>query len=149
MASSSTPLLELFRLGAADILRGIEQGEFVGRKIGYQQFEAGVSARQIMSWLLGKAEAPSQSGEEPAPSPVDLSKVYVKGFYDHGRVSNEADFAGLLAFRHAAQGYGCAVEIQGLPAAGTWVTLSIGYARSPDSVLHRSGLALASVSMNF
>lgn len=146
--NGGTPLFKLFRLGGPDILRGIEQGEFVGRKIGYQQFEAGMSVRQIMSWFAGKPKAP-KSGEEAAKPPVDLSKIYLKGFYDRGRVSKDAGFSDLLAFRHAAKGYGLAVEMQALPAAGRRITLSIGYARSPDSVLHRSGLAVTGVSINF
>jgi hypothetical protein len=102
-----------------------------------------------MSWFSGKPKVPPKPEEEAAKPPIDLSKVYLKGFYDRGRVSNSANFSDLLAFRHAAKGYGFAVEIQALPAAGKRITLSIGYARSPDSVLHRSGLALTSVSINF
>ncbi len=148
-SNGGTPLFELFRLGGADVLRGIEQGEFVGREIGYQQFEAGVSVRQIASWFAGKPKAARKPGEGPAKPPVDLSNIYLKGFYDRGRVSNDATFSDLLPLRHAAKGYGFAVEILALPAGGKSISLSIGYARSPDSVLHRSGLALTGVSVNF
>jgi hypothetical protein len=148
-SNGGTPLFELFRLGGADVLRGIEQGEFVGRKIAYQQFEAGISVRQILSWFSAKSKVPPKSEEEAVKPPVDLSKFYLKGFYDRGQVSKSASFSDLVAFRHAPKGYGFAFEIQALPAAGKRITLSIGYARSPDSVLHRSGLAITGVSINF
>ena len=147
-SNPGTPLFKLFRLGGTDILRGIEQGEFVGRKIGYQQFEAGVSGREIISWFSGKPKAPIP-GDKPAAPPIDLSKIYLKGFYDRGRVNNNAGFSDLIGFRHAAKGYGVAVEIQTLPTKLGNVTMTIGYARSPDSVLHRSGLPITGVSISF
>jgi hypothetical protein len=148
-SNGRTPLFQLFRLGGADVLRGIEQGEFVGRQIGYQQFEAGVSVRQIASWFSHQSKSPAKPDEEAAKSPIDLSKIYLKGFYDRGRVFDNADFRDLFVVPHAARGYGFAVEVQALPAQSRSVTLSIGYARSPDSILHRKGLALTGVSINF
>ena len=124
----------------------LEQGEFVGRRLAYQQCEAGISARQIVAWLSKK---PSPGAAGPKPSPIDLSKFYFKGFYDRGRVSNSASLAELLAFTHAAKGYGFAMEMQSLAAGGKSINLTIGYGRSPDSVLHHSGLAITSVSVNF
>src|ERR1051325_1068865 len=148
-SNGRTPLFELFRLGGNDVLRGIEQGEFVGRQIGYQQFEAGVGVATIASWFQHKKTEPAKLREESSKLPIDLSKVYLKGFYDRGRVSDNSDFSELFVVRHAARGYGAAVEVQALPAQGRTVTLSIGYARSPDSVLHRKGLAITGVSINF
>jgi hypothetical protein len=102
-----------------------------------------------MSWFAGEPKAPPMPGEEPAKPAIDLSKIYLKAFYDRGRVSNDASLSDLLALRHAAKGYGFAVEIQALPAAGRRITFSIGYARSPDSVLHRSGLVITGASISF
>ena len=141
-----TPIFELFRLGGPDNLRGIEQGEFVGRKIGYEQFEAGISVREIVSWFSKTHSTPSEPSE---PSPLDLSRFYVKAFYDRGRVADQASFADLVVLRHALKGYGFAVEIQGLQAGSKRVVLSIGYARSPDSVLHKSGMAITGASISF
>lgn len=144
-SNGRTPLFELFRLGGGDTLRGIEQGEFVGRKLAYQQSETGISVRQIASWFAST----SATGKTPKPSPIDLSKIYLKGFYDRGRVTNTGSFSDLIICKHAAKGYGFAVEVQSLAAGAKRITLSIGYARSPDSALHRSGLAITNVSLAF
>jgi hypothetical protein len=144
--NNGTPIFELFRLGGSNNIRGIEEGEFVGRKIGYEQFETGISVREVVSWFSSKANEQSESSE---PSPLDLSRFYIKAFYDRGRVTDAANFSDLINLHHAAKGYGFAVEIQGLEAQGKRIVLSLGYARSNDSVLHPSGFAITSASISF
>jgi len=143
-----TPLFELFRLGGTDNTRGVEQGEQVGREIAFEQSEAGVSARQIVGWFK-RAPNGSQAEETPQASPIDLTKIYLKGFYDRGRVTRSGSFADLLSFSHGAKGYGAAAELQSLSAGNKRITLSIGYARSPDSALHRKGVLITSATMDF
>ena len=147
-SNGATPLFELFRLGGSDNTRGVEQGEQVGREIGFEQTEAGVSARQIVSWFQKKpgSGAPERT---PAASPIDLSRIYLKGFYDRGRVTAAGSFSDLASIVHGAKGYGFAVELAGLSAGGKRVTLSIGYARSPDSALHSNGVPITSASIDF
>ncbi len=138
-----TPLYHLFRLGGAEVLRGIEQGEFVGRQIAYQQMEAGVSARWVASWFH------SSPGSGRSPGPMDLSRFYVKGFYDRGRVLDGASAGEILGFVHAMKGYGIALELRGINAGSKRLNLTFGYARSPDSVRHTSGVVITGVSIEF
>jgi hypothetical protein len=145
-SNGATPLFELFRLGGSDNTRGVEQGEQVGREIAFEQSEAGISARQIVSWFQ---RAPSDAQQTPKASPIDLSKIYLKGFYDRGRVTGTGSFADLFAFNHGAKGYGVAVELQTLSAGNKRITLSLGYARSPDSALHRRGVLITGATLDF
>jgi hypothetical protein len=145
-SNGATPLFELFRLGGSDT-RGIEQGEQVGREIAFEQSEAGVSARQIIGWFQHAPKTPAQ--KMPAASPIDLTKIYVAGFYDRGRVFSSGGFSDLVDFRHAAKGYGIAVELAGISAGKQRITLSIGYAWSPDSVLHHNGVPVTNASIVF
>jgi hypothetical protein len=147
-SNGETPLFELFRLGGNDNTRGVEQGEQIGREIAFEQYEGGISARQLISWIRGESKA-SQPEQTPKATPIDLTKIYLKGFYDRGRVSETGSFADLLAFHHGAKGYGAAVEMEVLSAGNKRVTLSMGYARSPDSVLHRKGVPITSASVDF
>jgi hypothetical protein len=147
-SNGATPLVELFRLGGADNTRGIEQGEQVGRQIAFEQSEAGVSVHQIVSWFQ-KPPNPAQAEKTPQASPLDLSKFYVKSFYDRGRVFNNASFADMLNFSHGAKGYGLAVEMEALSTGNKRISVSVGWARSPDSFLHRSGVALTSATVDF
>jgi hypothetical protein len=145
-SNGATPLFELFRLGGSDT-RGIEQGEQVGREIAFEQSEAGVSARQIVSWFQHAPKTPTE--KMPTASPIDLTKIYLAGFYDRGRVFSSGSFSDLVDFRHAAKGYGIAVELAGISAGKKRITLSIGYAWSPDSVLHHNGVPITNASIVF
>lgn len=146
--TGATPLSELFRLGGSASLRGMEQGEFVGRKIAFEQSDAGISLRQIVSWVrrdLRKLE-PEKT---PKPSPIDLSKIYILGFYDRAKVTTASSFSDLLLFSHAPKGYGAQVEIESLSTGARRLSLALGYGYSPDSVLHRKGLVVTTVLMDF
>jgi len=146
--TGATPLFELFRLGGSDSLRGMEQGEFVGQKIAFEQSDAGISLRQIVSWIrhdLRKLE-PEKT---PKPSPIDLSKIYILGFYDRAKVTTASTFSDLLLFSHAPKGYGAEVEIESLATGTKRLNLAIGYGYSPDSVLHRKGLVITTVLVDF
>jgi len=144
-SNGTAPLPELFRLGGTDNTRGVEQGEQVGRVIAFEQSEAGISARLIVSWF----QKPTHSDLAPKSSPIDLTKIFVKTFYDRGRVGATGSFADLGAFSHGARGYGVAVEIQTLAAGNKRISLSLGYARSPDSVLHPHGVPITSATVDF
>jgi hypothetical protein len=146
--TGAPPLFELFRLGGSDTLRGMEQGEFVGQKIAFEQGDAGVSVRQIVAWFKHDAKKlePEQS---PKPSPIDLSKIYVLGFYDRARITTASTFSDLLWFNHAPKGYGAEVEIESLSAGTKRLSLSLGYGYSPDSVLHRKGVVVTSAQLDF
>ena len=147
-STGATPLFELFRLGGSDNTRGLEQGEQVGRKIAFEQSEAGISARQIVSWFQPAPRA-SDADKTPKASPIDLSKIYVKGFYDRGRASATGNFSDLFWFHHGAKGYGIALELANISAGNKRIALTVGYAWSPDSALHRRGVPITSATLGF
>jgi hypothetical protein len=152
-SNGATPLFELFRLGGTDNTRGVEQGEQVGRQIAFEQSEAGVSARQIVSWFQRKPTAAlvDPPAAQP-PSPIDLNRIYLTGFYDRGRVFSNpgsSSFSDLMIFNHGAKGYGLLVALAGLSVGNRRITLGIGYARSPDSRQHSKGLPITSATIDF
>jgi hypothetical protein len=81
------------------------------------------------------------------PRALNLATTYVKVFYDRGATANTASAANLLAVSHAAHGYGVAAEVSGLPVLKRRASLTIGYGRSPQSLLHRSGMIITGVSI--
>jgi hypothetical protein len=148
-STGMTPLFEILRLGGTDSVRGIEQGEYIGRKLAFEQAEAGLSARLIASWFKHKPAGPAPE-KTPSASPIDLSTIYIKGFYDRGFSTDSAQASDLLKFlTHAAHGFGAAVEIQSLAAGSKRITLSLGYAWSPESILHTKGVPITSATINF
>lgn len=173
--TSKTPVFELFRLGGPQSVRGIEEGELIGRRLTFGQAEFGISALSLWQFIRGNREAKSQpragagnassdnSGDvdEPPADGVDFSNVYLKTLFDHARISDPTSFnpaprgappnpAPFLLDRRA-NGYGFAVELRNLPAGGggQGLNLSIGYAHSPQSRLHRSGTIFTAVTFNF
>ena len=154
-----TPVFELFRLGGPNNLRGIEEGEIIGRRLTYGQSEVGVNALALWQMLRRNPttkESPNSSAKEEtrAEAPAfDFSHLYVKGLVDWARISDPTSFAQTNAagLKRQAQGYGVAVELRNLAAGEGMqkIHLTIGYARSPQSVLHRSGTIFTSVSLNY
>lgn len=129
---AGTPLFELFRPGGSRILRGVEAGELIGRRLRYRQTELGAA----LSLLVRRPAA---------------SSLYLKGFLDQARIEwPEAIHSG-LPLASPARGQGIALEIRGLPAgeAGRQLNLSIGYGYSAQSRLHRSGTLVTTLMLNF
>lgn len=130
-ASAGTPLFQLPRMGGGGNVRGIEQGEFVGRELRYQQSTVGIGL-PVFWPALEKAE-----GQIAA-----LAHSYLTAFYDRGRVGEASRFT-------SANGYGIAAEIRDLPAGKQRAHISVGWARSPQSVLHRRGVVTMRVIFGF
>ena len=129
---AGTPLFELFRPGGGRILRGLEAGELIGRRLRYRQSEFGAA----LALLIRRPAA---------------SNLYLKGFLDRARIEwPEWNHAGPPP-PGRAQGQGIALEIRGLPAgeAGRQFNLSIGYGYSAQSRLHRSGTLVTTLMLNF
>ena len=164
-ASAATPVFELFRLGGTQNLRGMEEGEFIGRRLSFGQAEFGVNVVSLAHWLRPPKPAdtdttapdPAKNQEKQSAGP-DLSRIYLKAFFDHARITDPTSFnaplvGGLPGFKldRRANGYGFAVEMRGLPVGegGQTINLSIGYGRSPQSNLHRSGTLFSAVGLNF
>ncbi len=152
--STETPIFELPLLGGADSVRGLEEGEFIGRKVSFDQFEAGANLSSVWRLFAGKGRLPDkpfcpfEDGTQPRP-PFDFENLYVKVFFDMGRVSDSP--VTISALPRRADGYGLAVELRDMMAdeSGRRLNLSIGYARSPQSRLHNSGLMFTGVSFDF
>ncbi len=130
-ASAGTPVFQLYRLGGSNNVRGLEEGEFVGRNLRFQQSTLGIALPVIFT-ALRDAEGPLAA----------LANSYVTVFYDRGQVEIEH-------IRHFANGYGFAVEIRSLPAGNRYANVSIGWARSPQSFLHRRGVCTLGVNFDF
>ena len=156
--SGGTPVFELPRLGGPDSVRGIEEGERIGRSVYSGQLDVGLNSLTLFRMLRGKNNV--RGGEEfcPGVAPAAesgvktyLSKIYLKAFYDFGRVRDETSYTTNPNFRQTVKGYGIAVELRRLARdqRGNYINFSFGYARSPESVLHRRGVFFAGVGYEF
>jgi hypothetical protein len=154
-STHGTPLFELPRLGGPQSVRGLEEGEFIGRKLSADQFEVGINAlivwhlinRRPVAETLLKTSC-TESVDETSPKlPFDINNAYLKFFYDRGRIHDRDIFVDPGSFTRTAQGYGVAIEVREL--GGRNINLSLGYAYSPESVLHKSGTIYTGVSYAF
>jgi hypothetical protein len=99
----------------------------------------------------------TQADKPPATAPVatnvggiDLANTYVKVFYDRGRVFETKSLGEILNPAHGVKGYGIAAELRGIAfIKNKRANLTIGYARSPDSLLHRRGVVVTGLSLDF
>jgi hypothetical protein len=156
-SSNGTPLFKLFRLGGPLNVRGLEEGEFVSNSYAYDRSEFGVAllplARTIGSLFPHGKKADNTNSEQPAATNIggiDLANTYVKIFYDRGRVFETKALGEILNPAHGVKGYGIAAELRGLAfIANKRANLTIGYARSPDSLLHRRGVVVTGLSLDF
>lgn len=150
--SEGTPIFELPLLGGASSVRGLEEGELIGRRVSFDQFDLGFNVASIYYAVAGKGRLtdPSLCPESAPAAPFDFKNLYVKGFFDHGRLSDSPVAAGGAALRRA-NGYGLALELRDVlaDASGRRVNLAIGYGRSPHSRLHRSGMIVTGVTFEF
>ncbi|HSE21246.1 MAG TPA: hypothetical protein VLB68_06290, partial [Pyrinomonadaceae bacterium] len=148
-STPGTPVFELARLGGPLTVRGLEEGEFIGRKLSADQFELGING--LLLWHLFTRKPVQEMlqrdclAESMSSLPIDVSNAYLKVFYDLGRVHDQDSFMNPIS--QTARGYGLALELRQL--GGKNVNLSIGYAYSPDSTLHKSGTIYSGVSYTF
>jgi hypothetical protein len=155
-SSGGTPVFELPALGGASSVRGVEEGEFIGRRVSFDQFDLGLNVNSLYNLFAHKGRladspfCPFAENAEP-PKMFDFKNLYVKGFFDHGRLSGSPVAAASGGALRRADGYGVAFELRDLmaDASGRRVNLSIGYARSPHSRLHRSGMMFTGVTFDF
>jgi hypothetical protein len=138
--TSTAPLFEFPRLGG-DRTRGIEDGEFIGRRASYAQLIAGPSLEHVITWFGRKRPENGRLG------PLRLADIYLAGFVDRGAIVSDRQLGDWL-WPSGATGYGIAAELQSLPVSGKRAWLTIGYARSPDSVRHPRGVVVTTVSFD-
>ena len=104
---------------------------------------------------FGKKSGPRTEGGSEDPTPkqfggIDLANTYVKTFYDRGRLFDTTSLGRILNPAHGVKGYGIAAELRGLAIIqNKRANLTIGYARSPDSLLHRRGIIVTGLSLDF
>jgi hypothetical protein len=152
VTNGPAPLFQLFRLGGTDSVRGIEQGEYVGRYHAFEQSEVGVAIQRLIE-VFRPPKPPDTKPAKPDAKPqqalpFNLATTYVKVFYDRGAASNSASAADLVTVSHAAHGYGVAAEVSGLQILKRRASLTIGYGYSPQSFLHGSGMVITGVSID-
>lgn len=146
-SSATTPLFALFRLGGPANVRGIEEGESVGRGLGYDQSTVGVNARSIWHWIRRMAATAPQG---PASlSALGIGSIFLDVFYDRGKLSSSSSLGDLLDLAHGVHGLGVAGELRGLRVANKRTNLGLGYARSPASVFHSNGIFVTELSTDF
>jgi hypothetical protein len=152
-SSTGTPLFQLERLGGPMSVRGLENGEYIGRNLSYDQSGAGVSVFAITT--LFHRNTKGTDGKESADDKAsggggfDLSNIYLVGLYDRGRVTNTGNLGDLLSVGPAAHSYGIAAELRKMPAQHGIANIAIGWARSPQSRLHTKGLLTLGVNIDF
>ncbi|GEM_PF-3305922 len=155
-SSRNTPIFELNRLGGTESVRGIEEGERIGRNLYFGQIDVGLNSYTLLQMIRGKKNQNSlfcpDDNTNAEPQPADyLSKIYIKVFYDFGRIKDSTSYTTNPNFKHTVKGYGVAVELRRLARDqnGNNINISIGYARSPESRLHRSGVQFVGISYEF
>ena len=148
---NGAPEFQLFRLGGAQNVRGLEEGELIGSSFATDRTEFGIGLLPIIRGaraLFGRS-----SDDESFPTNLaglDLTNTYLKVFYDRGRTFDEKSLSRILSPAHGVKGLGIAAELRGIGFLGrTRLNLTIGYAHSPDSLLHPRGLVVTGVSMDF
>jgi hypothetical protein len=154
VSTHGTPIFELQRLGGPLTVRGLEEGEIIGRKLSADQFEFGLNALFVWGIISRKSVAESllktdcETSEDPSSRlPFDIRNSYLKFFYDLGRMHDSDSFLAPGNFSRTAEGYGAAIELRRL--GGQNVNLSLGYAYSPQSTLHKHGTIYTGISYSF
>jgi outer membrane protein assembly factor BamA len=153
-STHGTPIFELQRLGGSRTVRGFEEGEAIGRKLSADQFEAGINALLLWNLITHKPVADTllktdcTDSEDPSSRPpFDIRNAYLKFFYDRGRIHDADSFLAPGNTERTAQGYGVAIELR--QVGGQNINLSLGYAHSPESSLHKKGTIYTGVSYSF
>jgi len=155
-SSKGTPLFKQLRLGGSLNVRGLEEGEFIGNSYAYDRTELGVALlpllRTVRQLFPGnkKSDRPASEGAAPNIGGIDLANTYVKVYYDRGRIFDTNSLGKILNPAHGVKGYGIAAELRGIAfIMNKRANLTIGYARSPDSLLHRRGVIVTGLSLDF
>jgi hypothetical protein len=149
-STHGTPIFELQRLGGPLTVRGLEEGEVIGRKLSADQFEFGLNALLVWGLISRRSVAErllSTDCSNGSQAPFDIRNAYLKFFYDRGRVHDSDSFLAPGNFSRTAEGYGAAIELRRLGNQN--VNLSLGYAYSPQSALHKHGTIYTGVSYSF
>jgi hypothetical protein len=148
VSDNRTPVFEQFRLGGPSNVRGLEEGEFIGRNMNFERAELGFKSTYLLNLFKGKSANPDAAKPQPTVGGIDLSNTYVKAFYDWGKVSDKASIADLFKLASGVQGIGIGIELRGLNLGGKRASLTIGYAYSHDSLLHKSGVLVTGLSLD-
>jgi hypothetical protein len=148
VSSSRTPVFEQFRLGGPNNVRGLEEGEFIGRNMNFERAELGFKSTYLLNLFKRKADQGAAAKPAPTVGGIDLSNTYLKTFYDWGRVTNKTSIADLFKLASGVQGIGIGIELRGLNVGGKRASLTIGYAYSHDSLLHKSGVLVTGLSLD-
>jgi hypothetical protein len=162
-----TPVFKKFKVGSNDIVRGLESGEIITNSYSVQSIEMGVSLWSLLMPLLdGNSQNTSSPQKNESNSPQEnkpnsakekkektaqeekeeiereqliktIKAIRLEIFYDRGSVSQEDRFFEMFKFGGDLQGYGINLSIK-VPESS--FEFKFGYAYSPDSETHSSGL---------
>jgi hypothetical protein len=129
------PDLELFRLGGSSV-RGLQEGELAGQSVLSTSTELGYGLARLGHLLFSSTNS----------TPLDAT--YLTGFIDWGRTSQSGSIGSPWHEGSGAVAYGAAIDIA-QSSLGPLSRFNIGYAYSPQSKLHRSGMVFVSASFPF
>jgi hypothetical protein len=151
--TTGTPLIRLPRIGGPETVRGIEDGEITASDVLYRQIELGVRLLAVADWLRRRQSAGSESAQQESSQSAAtlLDHAYMKGFYDVGRATESLRSGNVLWVSPGVEGYGVGIEVRELPVPirRQRAAVSLGYAFSPDSELHRSGVFFTKILLEF
>jgi len=153
-ATAGTPLFRFLRVGGESNVRGVEEGEFIGRRLSYQQLEVGLglcSLYQLVAPKIGGTPVtapPAAGANECQVGGLDFGRAFVKTFVDHADLTDRAVGRQFQRGSREIFGAGIALELH-VPVGTQKLSLTVGYAYSPDSDRHSSGTAFTQVIMPF
>ncbi len=159
-------MFELPQLGGEANLRGVEMGEYIGRSIAFDQTELGVNAESVWHWVRKRRASPTKAAAQsvapsagaqqvpnipgkPTLSRLGISSIFINALYDRGKTMPLSSGGSLSDLRHAFHGSGIKGEIRGLRVKDRRANIALVYARSSASVLHKKGVFLTTISMDF
>lgn len=157
-ATRETPIGAQWRLGGDEWLRGLEEGELIGRHVVAARLEAGVDPFALLGGTIAtarnSANASAASGsaasapEKKAPTIADTPILLVASI-ESGRVSGQESLIANAA-PAAASSFGLGLQFQsaGSGKSSMPFELNLGYAWSPQSQ-RENGRVFASVQFLF
>lgn len=158
------PDLSQFRLGGGQPVRGLQEGERSGRSMVATATELGINLGRLVrrparsttsgqesgAGAEGGEDGTGEEGGKGGDSPLGfLEGMYLTAFFDWGRTSPEGSAGDAWEGGRSATGFGVLLEVPKQALGRRFGSLSVGYAYSPDSELHRGGVFVVSAGFPF
>jgi len=133
VSSRDTPIFKQFRLGGFETLPGLQNGEVLANNYGFRQIELGISLVRLIPG------GQNNTGIIPP-------NVFLKLSYASACTATAHEWSQLLHAGPGLEGYGIGLEFR---SDDQMKALTVGYAYSPDSQRHPSGMFVTGVLIFF